>query len=266
MQGIATVRFTWSSEAGRPEAEKSWEVFLAEAAAAGCDGVECHGPELAEMGPRYGLRCAGTYVGIRAHESWEALDAEQAVLPAAREAAALGGSYLAVNCDPKGGWAQREVKNEDELKRQGANLSRLAEAVAPLGLSLAMHNHANRLDLHLGDLRSVTEYATEQVGICLDTGWALTSADDPLERLRQLGSRVTAVHLRNQRGEVPTEWLGEGDLDLAALVAQLRAQGYHGWLTTELWHRPDVPRTRSLADNQQRSNALLREAWTGAKA
>lgn len=263
MQGIATVRFTWTSEAGRPEAEKSWEVFLTEAAAAGCDGVECHGPELRELGPRYGIRCAGTYLGVKAHEAWEALDHERMVLPAAREVAELGGSYLAVNCDPKGSWARREVKDEDDLKRQGANLTRLADTVRPLGLRLAMHNHANRLDLHLGDLRSVTEHAGEQVGVCLDTGWAITSGDDPIERASLLGSRVTAVHLRNQHGELPTEWLGEGDLDMPRLLALLRDNGYDGWLTTELWHRADVPRSQSLVDNQRRSNALIRRIWSG---
>ncbi len=40
MLGVASVQFTWSSEAGRPAEEKTLEAFLAEVKAAGCDGVE----------------------------------------------------------------------------------------------------------------------------------------------------------------------------------------------------------------------------------
>jgi sugar phosphate isomerase/epimerase len=97
--------------------------------------------------------------------------------------------------------------------------------------------------------------------VCLDTGWALASGDDPVARARALGSRVRAVHLRNGRGALPTEWLGEGDIDLAAFVGVLRAGGYDGWLTTELWHRADVTRTRSLLACHQASIAFLQRAW-----
>ncbi len=261
MKGIAAVRFTWSSEAGRPEAEKTLEVYLAEAAAAGYDAVECHAPGLAKLTRKNKLKVCGTYVGGMFHGRWAEVKAEDTVLAAAREVAELGGDYLAVNCDPKGDWRHRVPKSDEDLKHQGANLSRLAAEVAPLGLRVAMHNHANRNDLHLGDLRSVTEFADEAVGVCLDTGWSLTSGDEPVARARELGRRVTAVHLRNQVGERPTEWLGEGDIDMAAFLAVLKENGYDGWLTTELWHREDVPRTCSLLDNQKRTVKLLRELW-----
>lgn len=261
MKGTATVRFPWSSEAGRPEAEKTLDVFLREAAEAGYDAVEhvCEG--IKEGLARYGLRLSGGYAALPAHEPWESLDLEATVMPTARTAAELGGDHLSINCDPKGSWSNRERKSNDELKRQGENLTRLAEMVAELGLRLNMHNHANRLDLHLDDLRSVTQFAGESVGVCLDTGWTLTSGDDPLARLRDLGARVRGLHLRNQIDERPTEWLGQGDIDMAAFIAELRALGYDGWLTTELWHREDVPRTMSLVEDQRRSVELLRNLW-----
>ncbi len=77
-------------------------------------------------------------------------------------------------------------------------------------------------------------------------------------------ARIKAVHLRNQRGSIPTEWLGEGDIDLAAVLSPLRAADYAGWLTTELWHREDVARTMSLLENQRRSAALLHDLWGAA--
>jgi len=283
MKGCAANKFAWSSEAKRPQAEKTLDNFLKEAAEAGYDAIEFVGEGVAEGVKRYGLKVCGTYVGGPLHKAWSELDAEQKLLaPArelarrtssragssatkllapARELARLGGDYLAVNSDPKGSWGKRERKTEDDLKRQRENLSRLAKEVKPLGLRVILHNHANTNPLHLDDLKSVTEYADASVGVCLDTGWAITSGDDPVARARALGRRLSGLHLRNQRGEVPVEWLGEGDMDLAAFIRVLKENGYAGWLTTELWHRPDVKVTRSLMEDQRRSVELLRKLW-----
>ena len=47
MKGFATNRLPWSSEAERPEAERTLDTFLKEAADAGCDAVECIGEGVA---------------------------------------------------------------------------------------------------------------------------------------------------------------------------------------------------------------------------
>jgi sugar phosphate isomerase/epimerase len=127
-----------------------------------------------------------------------------------------------------------------------------------------MHNHANSRDLHLDDLRSVTEFAGDQVGVLLDTGWALTSEDEPVARIRSLGPRLRALHLRNQIGERPTEWIGEGDIDMADCIRTLKEMGYAGWLTTEIYYRADTDLTRSLVENQARTVELLRKLWAEA--
>ena len=261
MRGIAANRWAWSSEAGRPGSEKTLETFLKEAAEAGYDAVECLAEGLSEGAKAHGLKVCGAYVGGPLHQPWDNINAEEVFLKPARELAEMGGDYLNVNSDPKGTWQERQRKTEDELKRQGENLSRLAKEVEPLGLRILLHNHANTLDLHLDDLKSVTEYADPSVGVCLDTGWAITSQDDPVERARALGARLGGLHLRNQRGEVPTEWLGEGDMDVAAFLAVLKESGYAGWLTTELWHRKDMSVTRSMREDQRRTVELLRGVW-----
>lgn len=261
MRGISTQRYGFSSEPDRPAAEKTLEAFLEGAAAAGCDAVEAYEPGIGPLLARHGLGLSGSYVGGVFHGPFADLEAEERVLPVARAIAGLGADELVVNCDPKGSWGQRERKSEDELRRQGENLTRLAELIAPLGLRLTMHNHANRHDLHLDDLRAVTEYSGEQVGVCLDIGWTLTSGDEPVARAQALGPRLTALHLRNQVGPQPTEWLGEGDIDLAALVAVLRGQGYANWLTLEIYYPAGLQRTASLVDNCRRSVTLLRSLW-----
>ncbi len=258
VKGIAANRWAWVSEANRPASEKNLDVFLREAAEAGYDAVEAADENLADSARRYGLEVCGTYVSGPLHRPWDELDVDRAILKPARAAAELGADYLVVNADPKGSWSRRERKSEDELKRQGENLSRLGEAVTPLGLRLLLHNHADSAPLHLDDLRSVTEFSAAVVGICLDTGWALVSGDDPVERVRALGPRLGGLHLRNHRGRVPTEWLGQGDLDVAAFVRALAETDYCHWLTTELWHREDASPRISLLEAQRRTVDLLR--------
>jgi len=263
MLGVASVQFTWSSEAGRPAGEKTLETFLAEVKAAGCDGVEALQDGLGDELAKHGLKLAGSYLNGPLHLPWSEVDSA-GLIAKAKQAAALGAHYIAVNCDPKGSWSNRERKTAGELRTQGENLGRLADAVAELGLVLTMHNHANQYDLHRDDLDAVVKYGPDNVYLCLDTGWSLSSEDDPVVNATDHASRIKAVHLRNQRGSIPTEWLGEGDIDLAAVLQPLKAAGYAGWLTTELWHRDDVTRTMSLMENQRRSVKLLHELWGAA--
>ncbi len=266
MLGIAAAPYGWSSEPDRPAAEKTLETYVAEAAASGCDGVETIAEGVEPWLARYGVRVSGAYVSAPFHLPWDETGAAQRCLPAARELARLGGTFLLVNCDPKGSWGNRERKTAAELRQQGANLSHLAELVAPLGVRVAMHNHANTSPLHLDDLASVTDHADAAVGVCLDTGWAITSQDDPLARIRALGSRLTALHLRNQVGPQPVEWLGEGDLDLRETVRALHQVGYEGWLTTELYYPAGTVRTMSIVEDHRRSNDLLRRLWAEVRA
>jgi len=263
MKGIAANRWAWVSEAGRPETEKTLDTFLREATEAGYEAVEAADEGLGRAAQSYGLKVCGTYASGPFHRPWGELDAESAFLAPARVVAALGGDYLVVNVDPKGSWSQRERISEDALKRQGENLSRLAAAVSPMGLRLLLHNHADSTPLHLDDLRSVTEFSVPEVGVCLDTGWALVSDDDPVARARGLGSRLGGLHLRNHRGKTPTEWLGAGDMAMGAFVQALKDIGYAHWLTTELWHRADTTATISLVEAQQSTVSLLRRLWMG---
>jgi len=119
-----------------------------EAAEAGYDALECVADGLGDLAKRYGVTVCGGYVGGPFHLPWNPATAEEKLLKPARQLAALGGEFLTVNCDPKGTWAKRERKTEDELKQQGENLSRLARDVKLPGLCILMHNHANSNAIH----------------------------------------------------------------------------------------------------------------------
>jgi inosose dehydratase len=90
------------------------------------------------------------------------------------------------------------------------------------------------------------------VGICLDVGHYLVGGGDPVRALRDLGERVTHVHLKDVdpvvldrlrtgalggfgdaiRARLFTE-LGAGPVDLDGIVGVLVDRGYDGWLMIE---------------------------------
>lgn len=203
------------------------------------------------------LKVSGMYWGSPLHEPWGRLRAANSVLPLVERLASAGATHFIANADPKGGWDQRLPKTEEELRYQGENLSRLADLVRPLKLSL--HNHGHTQDLALADLRSVIEYADATVGLCVDTGWACVAECDPVSWVLRYPERIFAVHLRNQRGSIPTEDLMEGDVDMHALMEALRTANYRGWLTLELWHPPETQPLRTMVEDVRRSIAYLRE-------
>ncbi|MEN9936132.1 MAG: hypothetical protein RLZZ387_2711 [Chloroflexota bacterium] len=263
IHGYASNLYGWFERAkldGRPV---SLTDIVRDCREAGLDAVEINaGPEMAQgcaEARAAGLRVSGSYLGLPLHGPWESLDAERAILPHARTLAAAGGTDFLVNADPKGGWAARLDKTEDELRRQGENLTRLADLVAAEGVRLCFHNHCAAYAQSEGDLRSAVEYGGPQVLLCVDTGWAHTSGCDALAWVRAYPERVGALHLRNQRGPVPTEDLLEGEVDIAGLVALLTEIGYAGWLAMELWHRADTGATRSMVEDTRRSIAYLKE-------
>jgi inosose dehydratase len=89
------------------------------------------------------------------------------------------------------------------------------------------------------------------IGLCLETGHQLVGGGDALATLRRWGDRINHVHVKDasaaivagvvQAGEPVEEiWkrrafcpLGTGDVDVAAILAELRQQGYSGWLVVE---------------------------------
>jgi inosose dehydratase len=255
-RGVSTALYGWMERYRRDGIQWDWATLYSTCAAAGVDAVETDPqPEKLAILRDLGLTVSGSYVGLPLTLPFERLDIESAVLPVAERLASAGGANLILNADQVD-WSHPVDKTDDDARRQGENLSRIAELVAPLGLTAALHNHASERQNAQRDLDSVVQYADPAVGLCVDVAWAWVAGQDPVEWLQRYPERIRCFHLRNQRGPAPTEDLLDGELDIAALLAAL--PGYSGWLTLELWHPEEMTPQRSMLEDTRRSAEFLR--------
>ena len=258
IRGFSTDMWVWGERYSREGHHTSLKELLRDCAEAGLDAIEIEpDKENRVWAKNNGLTISGAYLNLTLHTT--DFDIEKIAMPFARKLAEAGGSDFVVNADSKADDENDGLKTEDEIRRQGEHLSRIAAAAGKLGLKTSMHNHAAE-HTHAGnDLRSVVEYASPEVGLCIDTGWAFTAGYDPVEWIRQYPDRVFAFHLRNQMGQLPSEDLVEGQIDMRKLMGELADLEYQGWLTLELWHPAEIRPQRTMVDDVRISVEYLRK-------
>jgi inosose dehydratase len=114
------------------------------------------------------------------------------------------------------------------------------------------------------------------VGLCLDTGHLLLGRGEPLAAIRDWGDRINQVHLKDARVSTleqivaeaaPVEeiWrrrafcaLGQGDIDVPAVLAALAELPYAGWLVVEQDVLPDPESPQQPMIDQGRNREYLR--------
>ena len=113
------------------------------------------------------------------------------------------------------------------------------------------------------------------VGLCLDTGHLLLGRGEPITAIRDWAPRINQVHLKDARlatleeivaQSAPVEeiWrrqafcaLGDGDIDIPAVLYALGAIGYSGWLVVEQDVLPDPENPGKPAEDQRRNREYL---------
>ena len=136
-----------------------------------------------------------------------------------------------------------------------AGIEATAALARAAGVVIAIHNHG--APHWLGNTRMLTRFlgaAPPEFGLCLDTGWALDSREDPAAMIRAFAQRLRAVHLKDfafDRGRTAREVLpGDGGLRLRELAQALRETAFAGELVIETESSglsPAEARTRWIA-------------------
>ncbi len=173
---------------------------------------------------------------------------------------AAGGEVLVVALDGVGernGWSGRVADGAPRWKAAAfQDLAKLLAGLvtaAPDGVKIAFHPHTATWIEAPDEVEALaTHLADTGAGLCLDVGHYLVGGGDPARAIRQYGSLVTHVHLKDVDGivlarlrsqeidgfgtavreRIFTE-LGNGALDLSGVLVALDAQQYTGWLMVE---------------------------------
>jgi inosose dehydratase len=265
---IGTVPILWNNvDVEELPLGTSATTILDEIARLGYEGTQLglgfpEGPQLRAMLAARGLRLAEVYVALPATPAGLAEDALAIGRERLRLLDAGGGDVLCVALDgspDRDERAGRAVEDgsprftDDAWRGLAAVLHTLADEAIATGHRLAFHPHAGTYVETPGEVDKLVETTDPaKVGVCLDVGHYMVGGGDPVAALRELGDRVTHVHLKDVdpivleqlRGGVIASFgsavharlfteLGAGALDLLGCLRVLAERGYDGWLMVE---------------------------------
>jgi len=159
-------------------------------------------------------------------------------LAAVALAPALGTDVVILNSPRPGD--DRPGNLADQFRSQLANQLEMADVV---GVTVALEPEPGLLVDGCSDMAElIDELGSSRLKVNLDVGHAwLTEADLPAA-ICALGEHVAAVHVEDMAGGEHRHLVpGTGEMDLAGVVAALRAAGFGGWLTVDLFDIADDP-------------------------
>ena len=165
-------------------------------------------------------------------------------------------------------WKQWSEKARDSVLRA-------VSVVEKHKLPLALENHKDWTSDELA--RMARQISSEYVGVCLDTGNNLALLEDPMTVVETLAPFAVSTHLKDMAmREIPEGFelsevvLGEGQLDIARIVATIQAARPRTRLTLEMITRDPlkVPclTTKYWATFPDRSGYVLAKAMERARA
>ncbi|QQQ80970.1 TIM barrel protein [Saccharothrix sp. 6-C] len=196
----------------------------------------------------HGLALVGGFLAVPLHTG-----ERSAVDEAGRVAALLAaaGAEVLVLAAATGldGYDERPALTDDEWRTLIATAALVRDRAADHGLRTALHPHVGT---HVERAAEVERFlADSDLDLCLDTGHLLIGGTDPVDLARRHPRRIGHVHLKDVRADIAATVregrigymaavqqrmyvpLGDGDVDVAALVAFLRDAGYTGWYVLE---------------------------------
>lgn len=197
----------------------------------------------------YDLEAIGSFVPVVLHQ--DDVDPLPRIERELEAYAAAGGDTLVV-CAVTGlvGYdVTREPLTDAEWATLFRNLDTITKIAAARGVRAALHPHVGSVVETEDDVNRVLEGST--IPFCFDTGHLMIGGTDPVAFAAAHADRIAHTHLK----DVSLEWirkvkageisyydacieglytpLGQGDVDVRAIVTSLVAAGYSGWLVLE---------------------------------
>jgi inosose dehydratase len=216
------------------------------------------GPELEKRG----LRLLSAYVPVTFADASAIDQAEASALQTARLLASQGAVavVLADNNGTVPELSQRAGKRAGESALSptewdvyAAGVNHVARRIFDeTGLKVVFHHHCGGYVETAEEVRHLMgRVDADLVGLCLDTGHWQFAGGDALDAVREYGTRVRYLHLKDcdpvKRQQAIAQdldyfqstglgvfcELGQGGVDFPALIGQMTALGYSGWAVVE---------------------------------
>jgi inosose dehydratase len=244
------------------------ETCLADARAAGYSGIELgykfpsHADALKPLLAAHHLRLISGWYGSRLRErsAREEIAAMQPYLDLLItmdcKIAIFADMCGAIYREPATPISQRPILSPSEWSGYCAKLSDMGRHLRDHGIALAYHHHAGSFVENEEEILRLIEGSSAEVGLLIDAGHLAYGGVDILRLTRRLAERVVHVHCKDVRAQVleqarAQDWsfinavragvftiAGDGAIDFAALVGELRQRGYRGWLINEAEQDP----------------------------
>jgi inosose dehydratase len=153
-------------------------------------------------------------------------------------------------------------------------LARAVERCRERGYEPTFHHHAGTYVQTPQQIERLLEVS--DVGLCLDTGHLLVGGGEAAAAVLAWAERINHVHLKDahratieqiaaEAAPVQEIWrrrafcgLGQGDIEIPAVLEALAQIGYAGWLVVEQDILPDPARPGRPAIDQRRNREYLR--------
>jgi inosose dehydratase len=195
-----------------------------------------------------GLRAVGGFVPVVLHDADQ--DPVSAIEVALEGFVAAGaGTLVLAAATGSIGYDERPDLDDADWRLLLANLDRLDLLARRSGITATLHPHVGTMVESADDVDRLL--AGSRIALCLDTGHLLIGGADPVALAAKHAGRIRHTHLKDvdaawaarvQSGEVTYtdavrqgmyRVLGQGDVDVAAIVGSLEGAGYDGWYVLE---------------------------------
>lgn len=198
----------------------------------------------------HGLRAIGSFLPVVLHR--DDTDPMPRVLRELDAFQATGADtlILAAVTGEQGYDVDKTPLTQQEWDRLLAHLDWITDVAAARGVTTSLHPHVGTVVETKDEVDYLLDGST--VPMCFDTGHLMIGGYDPVEFAQKHAARVGHVHLKDvavagmrriQDGEISYfdciaaeelyRPLGEGDVDIRAIVSSLVSAGYAGWYVLE---------------------------------
>ena len=217
-----------------------------------------------------GIQCIGAFCPVKLHDP--DVDVRSLVERVLATFEALGASVMVLAADTGNvGYDQRDVLDDSDWATLLKNVAFVRDLAADRGVTACLHPHIGTMIETESEVRRFLSEST--VPICLDAGHLLVGGTDPVALAQAFPDRVAHVHLKDVDLEVLAtvksgqrtysegvangmyKVLGQGDIDLPAIIQALESAGYQGWYVPE--HDRMLPSASAVTTAQSDAEASV---------